>query len=438
MTASVPGLVCTDGAMSLWKSVLQVLAHRLAPATRDALFQSTRCLERTSNSLRLAASRRELEAWIRAGHIGAIESTLSSLSDGAVALALVPVDDVATLKSDPTFMFATFVASPANSGAREGARSFASAAATAGGGIAIHGGAGAGKTHLLRAIAALRDELDPVGAVPCRSAEQLSLDLVSAISTEEVASFRDGLRASSALLLDDVQSLYGREATQEELVRSLEQLEEGGIPVAVTLLKPPARCSGLIEPLRRRLSRFESIQVRPPEWETRLAIVLARARRWGVDPNPAVAELLASRLRGNLDQLDVLLTRLLTQPSCGHGLEDIGAVKHLLSHTSDPLIRVTTEDVLNAVAQQFNVRARDLRSSNRSPRITTPRQIAMYLVRRHCGLSYPEIGRRFGKHHTTALHSDRVVQDQLGENASLRAAVLLVEKELMHVSEDGA
>ena len=212
------------------------------------------------------------------------------------------------------------------------------------------------------------------------------------------------------LLLDDVHALHGREATQEELLRSLEQLEERGVPVAVALAKPPERCTGLIEPLRKRLARLEQLEVRPPEWETRLAIVLARTRSWGVEPKPAVAELLASRLRGNLAQLDVLLTRLLTQSSCSHALDDIGAVKHLLSHASDPLIRVTPEDVLNAVAQQFNVRPRDLRSSSRSPRITTPRQIAMYLVRRHCGLSYPEIGRRFAKHHTTALHSDRVVQ----------------------------
>jgi chromosomal replication initiator protein len=423
--------------MSLWKSVLQVLAHRLAPTTRDSLLEHTRCLERTADSLRLAANLGELEAWIRAGHIGAIESTLSSLTDAAVALALLPVKDVAKLEVDPTFTFASFVASPANATARERARKFASGPAENGAGIAIHGAAGSGKSHLLRAIAATHAEREPGASVCYRTAEQLSLDLVGAIASEGVAAFREQLLASSLLLLDDVHALHGREATQEELVRTLEQLEARNLPVAVALAKPPERCTGLIEPLRKRLARLEQLEVRPPEWETRLAIVLARTRSWGVEPKPAVAELLASRLRGNLAQLDVLLTRLLTQSSCSHALGEIAAVKHLLSHASDPLIRVTPEDVLNAVAQQFNVRPRDLRSPSRSPRITTPRQIAMYLVRRHCGLSYPEIGRRFAKHHTTALHSDRVVQQQLGENASLRAAVLLVEKELMRLSEDG-
>ena len=437
MTASAPGLVGTDGAMSLWKSVLHSLAHRFAPTTRDALLESTRCLGRTSDSLRLAANLADLEGWIRAGHLGAIEATLATLTDGAVTLALTPVDDVSLLVSDPTHSFATFVASPANSLARERARALTSDAGARGGGIAFHGAAGAGKTHLLRAIAAQRAAHDPARGVLFRSAEQLSLDLVSAISSEDIASFRARLLASSALLLDDVHTLGGREATQEELLRSFDLLEERGIPVAVTLAKSPERSPGLIEPLRARLARFETLEMKPPEWETRVAIVLSRIRRWGVEPNPAVAALLASRLRGNLDRLDAVLTRLMTQSSCGRGLEDVEITKYLLSHSADPQIRVTPEDVLNAVSQQFNVRARDLRSTSRSPRVTAPRQIAMYLVRRHCGLSYPEIGRRFARHHTTALHSDRVVQEQLGENASLRAAVLLIEKELMRVSEEG-
>jgi chromosomal replication initiator protein len=437
MSESAPHLVCSDEASSLWKSLLHHLAHRLAPHTRDAIATNTRCLERTAGQLRVAANAAELDAWIRAGHLGAIEGALASLSDGAVALAFVPVDDVAALHSDPSYTFATFVTSPANAAARDRARAFAKLRGGAGQAILFHGPLAAGKTHLLRAIAAARAERSPAASSLLRSGEQLSLELVAAIRADEIEQFRARLASAGALLVDDVHALAGREATQEELVGALDALSARGVPVALTSARPTERTAGLIEPLRERLAAIEAIEVRPAEWETRVAIVQARSRRWGVEPSPAVATFLAGRSRANLGGLDGVLTRLLGRSSSTRSLEDVDVVRHLLSDAADRLERVTPEDVLTAVSRHFNVRLRELYSTSRSPRITTPRQIAMYLVRRHCGLSYPEIGRRFRRHHTTALHSDRVVQEHLAENASLRAAVLLVEKELARISEEG-
>jgi chromosomal replication initiator protein len=429
MTAIAPGLVCADEAISLWKSVLHTLAHRLAPATRDGLLESTCCLERSADSLRLAANLADLEGWIRAGHIAAIETTLASLTDGALELALTPVADVAALRADPGYTLATFVTGPANAGSRERARDFARAGAS-GVGIAIHGPAGSGKTHLLRrswpsrGARSARPSASQRGAA--RSISWRDLDRRVGVSRAA------GL---SALLLDDVRR--SRAVTPPRRSWSTRSTcSRSASPRRGRAHEAAERTPGC-RPLRARLARFESLELRAPEWETRVAIILERTRRWGVEPSPAVATLLASRLRGNLSRLDAVLTRLMAKSSCGRGLEDVEVVKYLLSKSTEASIRVTPGDVMNAVSRQFNVRLRELRSNSRSPRITTPRQIAMYLVRRHCGLSYPEIGRRFARHHTTALHSDRVVQEQLGENASLRAAVLLVEKELMRVSEDG-
>lgn len=437
MTDSAPHFVCTDEASSLWKSVLHHLAHRLAPHTRDALATSSRCIERSDGQLRVAVLETELDAWIRAGHLAVLESALASLSDGATALAFVPVASVDDLRSDPSFTFASFVSSPANAAARDRARAFALARDGGTRSLLIHGAAGAGKTHLLRAIAAAGEERKPSCGSLYRSGEQLSLDLVNAIRGDDIAAFRERIASPGACTSSTSNALAGREATQEELVRALDALRQRGAPVALTSAKPAERTSGLIEPLRQRLAHFDAIEVRPAGWETRVAIVLARARRWGVEPSPSVGAFLASRSRSNLAGLDALLTRLMSRASSARCLQDLELARHLLSDAADRLVRVTPEDVLTAVSRHFNVRLRELSSSNRSPRITTPRQIAMYLVRRHCNLSYPEIGRRFRRHHTTALHSDRVVQEQLAENASLRAAVLLVEKELARISEEG-
>jgi len=438
MSANPPELVRSDEATSLWKSVLHAPSPRLATATRDALFEHTRALEKTASELRIAIDARELEAWLRGGQLGALESALAGNTDGASALALVPVDDVTALRADPSYTFASFVASPANSAMRTRVLAFArDARQGSGGGLAIHGGTSSGKTHLLRALHASLTEHFPVSSIVCCSAEQLSQELIRALWGDAVDEFRTRLTSASALIVDDVDALAGRDATQEELGQAIAALTERGAPVAVSLAKPVERSSGLSEPLREQLAAFTALEVRAPEWETRVAIVHARARRWRVEPSAAVAAFLASRLRIHLGRLDALLTRLMTRSSAGNALADLEVVKQLLSAAAERAGASSPEEVLHAVAHHFNLRLRELRSQSRSSRVTVPRQVAMYLMRRHCNLSYPEIGRRFGRHHTTALHSDRVVQDLLRDNAGLRAAVVLIEKELLRNSEAG-
>jgi chromosomal replication initiator protein len=436
MTANSIELVRADEAASLWKSVLHMPSPRLSAATRDSLAAHTRALERSSGQLRVAIDSSELDTRLRGGQLAALEASLASVTDAAIALAVVPVQDVAALRTDPSYTFASFIASPANANGRARALAFARDARGASS-LAVYGGASSGKTHLLRAIAAEIRAARGTDRVLTCSAEQLSLELIRAIGGDTIAEFRTRLDSVTALVIDDLDALAGRDATQEELALTLEALRARKVPIAISLSKPLDRTTGLVTSLRAQLAHFMPLEVRAAEWETRVAIVLARARLWGVEPSAPVASYLASRLRAQLGQLDALLTRLMTRPSAGSALADLDVVRHLIASGSEKPLQISPDDALSTVARQFNLRVRDLRSPSRSARVTLPRQVAMYLMRRHCGLSYPEIGRRFARHHTTAMHSDRVVQEQLGENASLRAAVVLIEKELLRLSEGG-
>lgn len=436
MTANSTELVRSDEAASLWKSVLHTPSPRLSAATRDSIAQHARVLDRGRDQLRVAIDSSQLDAWLRGGQLAALEGSLASVTDGAIALAIVPVDDVAALRADPSYTFASFIASPANANARARAVAFARDARV-GSALAVHGGTSSGKTHLLRAIATELGTARGGHHVLSCTAEQLSLELIGAIGGDTVAEFRTRLDSASALVIEDLDALAGRDATQEELAQTLEALCARKVPIAISMSKPPDRTSGFVATLRAQLAHFAPLEVRAPEWETRVAIVLARARLWRVEASAPVASYLASRLRANLGQLDALLTRLMTRSTAGHALADLDVVTHLIAGAAEKALTISPDDALTAVARQFNLRVRDLRSSSRSARVTVPRQVAMYLMRRHCGLSYPEIGRRFARHHTTALHSDRVVQEQLAENASLRAAVVLIEKELLRLSGGG-
>ncbi len=418
---------------SLWRSVIGALSARHPSVVAEVLTSHTHCLELTPTTLRVSAAGSLLRRWIDEGWLAHLDTPLESVTEGRYDLALVPIDDGADLFVDPAHTLDTFVVSPANQSARDLADELIDGGAR-GQAILVHGGAGSGKTHFLRALA---KSLARSGGAPVvlRNSEDLSLELIDAIWKKDLEAFRDRLLEASALLVDDLQVLVGRESTQEQLARTVETLERSGIPVVLAANRPAARLTQLVAPLREHLAGVRSVELVAPDWETRVAIILERVRRWQTDATAEVASFLAGRLRNGLERIDTMLTRLMTHPTCARGLTDVDVVRHLLNDASRRSIKVAPEDVISLVARHFNLRLRDLRSQSRSPRVTTPRQIAMYLVRRHCGLSYPEIGRRFGRHHTTALHSDRLVQRQIDQNGSVRAAVGLLEKELLRIPE---
>ena len=419
---------------SLWKSVISALSASHPLVVAEVLTAHTYCLELTPTTLRVSAAGSQLRRWIDERWLADLDSALESVTEGRYDLALVPVVDGADLSADPARTLDTFVVSPANQAARDLADELIDGRAP-GPAILLHGGAGSGKTHLLRALARA---LARPGAAPVvlRNSEELSLELIDAIWKKDLQAFRQRLLGASTLLVDDLQILVGRESTQEQLARTVEALERSGIPVVLAANRPATRLTQLVPPLRDHLAGMRSVELVAPDWETRVAIILERVRRWQTHATPEVASFLAGRLRNSLEGIDTILTRLMTHPTCARGLSDVDVVRHLLNDASRRSIKVAPEDVISLVARHFNLRLRDLRSASRSPRVTTPRQIAMYLVRRHCGLSYPEIGRRFGRHHTTALHSDRLVQRQIDQNGSVRAAVGLLEKELLRIPEE--
>ncbi len=424
-------------AASLWTSVAQVLAARMPTAKHESLVRNTRCLELTASTLRVAATATEIADWANDGHLLAMSQALTKLGEGGLELALVPVEDASTLERDPSHALRTLIVSPANQPSREIAQRLIAKPHACERPLVIHGPSGAGKTHLLHAIAhALGERRDTEPVLLC-SAEELSLDLINAIWNDELPAFRARMHGAGAMLVDDTHALNGRDVTQEELVLALQALGERGVPVVLTTSRPPQRVPGLVESLKDQLEGGEQLQLTPPEWETRVAIVLDRIRRWQVEAVPEVAAFLAGKLRTNLVRLDALLTALMASPGGPGTLGELDRVRDVLNDANGQTIRVSPEEVISVVCRHFSVKMRDLRSPSRSPRVTTPRQIAMYLVRRYCGHSYPEIGRRFGRHHTTALHSDRLVRKHIDHNGSLRAAVVLLEKELLRLSEDG-
>ena len=433
MPANLQGHAVTDDGGLLWSSVLDSLRSKLSARRLAEVECGARSLERTGSSLRVAVKGDALHAWVQDGRLSLLDASVTALSDGGAELALLPVDEVpdGRTPADPTRGLDRFIASPSNQPVLECARSLG--AATPGKAVLLHGPPGAGKTHLLHGVAQALAGADHRYLL-C-SAERLSLDLVAALRTGRLDDFRDSLLDCGTLLIDDAHGLVGREATQQELCRVLELRAPSDPPVVVTSRTEPGDFPELRADLRAGLQGARSFALSSPEWETRVGVILDRIAQWRVDTLPEVASFLARSLGASLSRLDAVLTRLMTHPACANGLLDSELVQRVLENPGPLVGSAQPQDVIRLVSQHFSVRLAELHSKVRSPRVTTPRQLAMYLLRHHCGMSYPEIGQRFRRHHTTAMHACRKIEQQRDRDSSLRTAVLVLEKELLRISD---
>jgi chromosomal replication initiator protein len=388
-------------------------------------------------SLRIGLSQSRVPGWVQSGELAQIEARVAELSDCSIELTIVPIrDDEVCTTGDPTLSLERFVVGPANQAAYDAALALAGDAAIHPGLLVLAGPANSGKTHLLSAISQKLTARKEFEGVRPLAASTLASELVVAIRERELDAFRSRYQSCPALLVDDLQDLGDRTATQQELASAIEALLAGGKPVVLTSKLLPDELQNFAERLRSTLRGACALPLRLPDWETRVALVLQRIEAWGVPADERDASLIVGELGEQLGRLDALLTRLLIHSPGADNLGDGDSIRDALQ--ARPRLRgVAADAVLGLVIRHFGLRARELRSPTRSPRVTIPRQIVMYLLRRHCALSYPEIGRRLGRHHTTALHSVRQVTRLLERNGSMRATVRLLEKELKRTQDDG-
>jgi chromosomal replication initiator protein len=418
----------------VWAPLASALRKALPAERARDLLGGMQPLESPPSILRVAVARERLGAWLRSGALIRVDSLTRSLSGDGCALAVIPVDGEPSTGQDPTQTLARFVASPSNHGALEAARAFL-AGDPERSRLFVRGPLGAGKTHLLRGIAGAAREWPHDAPALYRSARSLSMELASAIRAGRAGDVRKGLLGASALLIDDLGILAERDATRRELELVLRRELSEGKPLILASDLPAEALSALGAAFRDAIGTAWTVELAPPEWETRVAILFDRASAWGVELGADVASTLATGVGEDLHRLDAVLTRLMLLRRGEHGDADVDLARRALSsgplHSPSP----SPETILDVVARRFGLRRRDLRAPGRTGGPAAARQLAAYLLRTHCALSLPQIGRRLGRHHTSALSSVRSAQRKLRHDASFAGLVALVEKEILASGE---
>jgi chromosomal replication initiator protein len=331
---------------------------------------------------------------------------------------------------NPNQTFASFIVGSGNS--------FASAACQAVGDkpagdynpLFIFGGVGLGKTHLLNAIGNRIMERDRNARIVYLSAEDFTNEMINALRFKRMEEFREKYRRRcDALLVDDIQFLAGRERTQEEFFHTFNALHSSGRQIVVTADRYPKDIKGLEERLRSRFDWGLVADVQPPDTETKVAILRKKADDEGIELPQDVAFFIARYAANNIRGLEGALKRLLAMSSLQAAPITLEYTRSCLQgylQVEEPT--ASCESIASGVAKFFDVKMSDMKGPRRTKQIVMPRQIAMYLARKHTGLSLPEIGRRFGgRDHTTVIHAVKKVKARMQED-SYRTKVELVAR----------
>jgi len=344
----------------------------------------------------------------------------------AEAVEATPRPRNATL--NPRYTFDNFVVGANNRLAHAAAQAVAENPASAYNPLFLYGGVGLGKTHLLHAIGNYCQEIGL--NVLYVSSEEFTNDLINSIRNHTTQAFRDKYRSIDVLLIDDIQFIAGKESTQEEFFHTFNCLHGQNKQLIISSDRPPKAMVTLEERLRSRFEWGLAADVQPPDLETRLAILRAKAERAGHRVPAEIMELIARRVQSNIRELEGALNRIvafseLSGMAMTPQLAEV-ALADLLPQRGD----VKPDAVVDVVARTFNLTVERLLSPDRSRTVALPRQIAMYLMR-ETNISLLQIGQALGgRDHTTVMYACDKVADMLERDDQLRRQVVQIRNKL--------
>ncbi len=320
------------------------------------------------------------------------------------------------LEDSGTFTFETYVVGPSNKLAYAAAHAVSERPGANYNPLFIYGDSGLGKTHLLYAIAHGLKQNRPDAKIVYIKGDDFTNELVASIREGKNAEFREKYRQATLLLVDDVQFIAGKEQTQEEFFHTFNSLYESGKQIVLTSDRPPREMTKLEDRLRTRFEWGLMVDVTPPDYETRLAIVKNKSAMLGVKLSDPVSDLIAENVTANVRQIEGTLNKILAYYDLMGGTmtqEDIlKAIRDMIKKNNEYI--PTAQAVVNYICSTYHIDEDVLRGQSRGREVVTARQIAMYLMRRMICMNLVDIGKEFGdRDHTTVLHSLDKVEKQM-------------------------
>lgn len=329
-------------------------------------------------------------------------------------------NEVISCYLDESHTFEHFVVGQSNVFAYEAARRVAEDEKDVFNPLYIHSAVGLGKTHLLHALAWRAKELYPDKNILYLSSEQFFQHFLKALRNKKTDSFRELFRAVDILMIDDIQFICGKKATQEEFFHTFNQLIACGKKVILSSDSHPMDLAEMQERIKTRIAQGLVVQIESPTYELRLGILREKVKDLPINIDEDVLDFLAKNITGSIRELEGALKRLTAHAQIMGTEINPQTTRLVLKDMLQVYDRhFSINEIQRVTAEYYHLRLIDLQSARRDRKIARPRQMAMYISKTATALSLPDIGKRFGRDHTTVIHAIKTIENLMEKDKQL-------------------
>ncbi|MCW8858949.1 MAG: chromosomal replication initiator protein DnaA [Deltaproteobacteria bacterium] len=436
---------------NLWTKSLDILKNKTSEQNFNTWIKPIQIKEIEGNIIRAEVPNKFIKDWVNENYKKTIEDTFSELGFLNYELILNinnkikkiekennikekkkilinnDINNIEISNINAKYTFDTFVSGTSNQFAHAAALAVSNNPATTYNPLFIYGGVGLGKTHLIHAIGNEILNKNKNVKICYYSSEKFTNELINSLRHAKMVEFRNKFRTIDILLIDDIQFIAGKKSTQEEFFHTFNALYESHKQIVVTSDKFPKEIPDLEERLRSRFEWGLIADIQAPDTETKQAILKMKADQNKINIPEDVIFFLSNSITNNVRELEGYLIRIGAFSSLTSTPINLEMAKRVLKDIIVENSReVTIEKIQKTVAEHFQIKVAELKSSRRLKNFVFPRQISMYICRKLTELSYPEIGAKFGgKDHSTIIHAIKKIDKKIEEDIHTK---ILVEK----------
>jgi chromosomal replication initiator protein len=435
-------------AKSLWDKVLSEVELSVSKANFSTWFKDTEIAKQEDGVIYVAVQNAFVKDWLFNKYHKFILKALRSISEHVRGLdyvivreddrkkavgqqkpplpptAELPLGELYTDKEtnlNPRYTFESFVVGPFNELAHTAAQTVIGKPGIAFNPLFVYGNTGHGKTHLIQAVGnQIKNASAGAKKVYYLTSERFSQEFINAVQVNRVNLFKEKYARYDVLIMDDIQFFSNKEKSQEELFHLFNRLYENNKQIVFSSDKHPNYIPSLEDRLKSRFAAGMIVDIPPPDRESRTAIIKAKMHSSNFQLVEEAVDYLSATIEGNIRELEGILNSLMCQTGLRGRPLSFVEIKNLIKTNIKPKKIASVKEVVKAVVDFYNIEEESVYEKTRRKEVVKPRQLAMYILREDCGISYPLIGERLGgRDHTTVIHSCEKIREELKNDSVL-------------------